>query len=1375
MKKVLSFLLVLLLCLSLLPAPAPAADGEEAASGPAIRIVNSAAAAAAVFPGGQKSSVYFGSYKQSAKEGGGFNVDPIKWRVLENASGRLFLLADGNLDATKFDEPSDTGTWARSTVRSWLNGYGAGENLAAKDYSGDSFLGAAFTAAEAAVIGETFLPEPNPYSSEFDATDKVFLLSVEEAMTAAYGFADSADKSDTRRSRNTAYTASGGRSGEAQDYAGNYDCWWLRSKGTYTSSNVAAWVSVFGEVYPRGATAGSNYPIRPALNLELSSALLATAADGGKAGSLGELTPVEDYAGSEWKLTLLDEGRRSFGAFLAKQAGGMITIEYTYATAAGGSNEYISALIVNDLGEVTCYGRLATLTGFGGTVSVDVTGKFHEGDTLYVFQEQMNGDGKTDFASPLREIKISADIPEPVPSLQLVDRSGEAAADILAGGQESIVYFGSYKQSAKAGGGFNVDPIKWRVLENASGRLFLLADGNLDAMPFDSSGGAVRWGNATIRSWLNGYGAAENKAGKDYSGTGFLGSAFSAAEAAAIGETEITGTGASTNPKDRVFLLSEPETISEIYGFVGDSTRQSRNTAYAAAGGGSGAKTMEPAGSPDNWWLRTRGEGGYDNPAMYIDALGQRIVTGMPADINLAVRPALKLELSRVLLLSSAGGGKGGSLGTLAPVDKYSGTEWKLTLLDEGRSGFEAHLEGQAGNTVTVGYSGASAGDREYISALIVSAAGEITYYGRLAQASASGTVTADIGGKLALGDELFVFHEQVNGDGKTDLASPLRSVLRSVSGIRLADHSGETASADFLTGAQGSSVYFGAWKQQYGNIAPIKWRVLENAGGKLFLLSDALLGKKQYHEDWEDVTWDKSTIRSWLNGYGAEENDSGKDYSGDHFLIPFYPAETAAIPQTALTTGGNPDFPSTVGGGDTKDRVFYLSWEEVTEAKYGFAEANAYDYARRASDSWWLRTPGFSNSNVALVDTNGKIYPAGNMAPVTSISSRPALKMALSALLFASPAEGGKSSGDPGPDALQPVGGYGGSEWKLTLLDPARKGFQAACEGAEGTVWTVSYSGAATGDNDYISALVVNGNGEVTHYGRLVKPEAEKGSFTVDVGDKLGAEDTLYVFSEQANGDKRSDCASPLRALEVPIRPASIRILTEPKRLEYFEGEAFQPEPMEAAVTYTDGSRAKVKYDYEPAGPLTADVTAITVSYTEDGVTVKTTVDIKVWAKGERYTATWYDGDGSVLDFKTFAPGEEPPTTSLYPTLEDDDGFYYKFNYWEAKWDGGNVAYSPVFTKWSRYDRIVAEVHADGTIKFTIYVVSKRVRVFAASYDAAGRLREFVDCGYWTSGITDWSFSFESGLASGDTVKIMMVEPDTLRPLCEAWSAVCP
>lgn len=43
--------------------------------------------------GEQKSSVYFGNYKQSSDGNGGYLTEPIKWRVLQNADGKLFLLA----------------------------------------------------------------------------------------------------------------------------------------------------------------------------------------------------------------------------------------------------------------------------------------------------------------------------------------------------------------------------------------------------------------------------------------------------------------------------------------------------------------------------------------------------------------------------------------------------------------------------------------------------------------------------------------------------------------------------------------------------------------------------------------------------------------------------------------------------------------------------------------------------------------------------------------------------------------------------------------------------------------------------------------------------------------------------------------------------------------------------------------------------------------------------------------------------------------------------------------------------------------------------------------------------------------------------------
>ncbi len=45
--------------------------------------------------------------------------------------------------------------------------------------------------------------------------------------------------------------------------------------------------------------------------------------------------------------------------------------------------------------------------------------------------------------------------------------------------------------------------------------VFLLADKNLDVQRYNDTRTAVTWENCTMRSWLNGYGAEKNKAGKD--------------------------------------------------------------------------------------------------------------------------------------------------------------------------------------------------------------------------------------------------------------------------------------------------------------------------------------------------------------------------------------------------------------------------------------------------------------------------------------------------------------------------------------------------------------------------------------------------------------------------------------------------------------------------------------------------------------------------------------------------------------------------------------------------------------------------------------------------------------------------------------------
>ena len=77
--------------------------------------------------GAQASSVYFGKYNQSSNGLGGFNTDPIKWRVLSNSGSQLFLLADQNLDCKKYHNTDTSNKWFSCDLRKWLNGESNGD------------------------------------------------------------------------------------------------------------------------------------------------------------------------------------------------------------------------------------------------------------------------------------------------------------------------------------------------------------------------------------------------------------------------------------------------------------------------------------------------------------------------------------------------------------------------------------------------------------------------------------------------------------------------------------------------------------------------------------------------------------------------------------------------------------------------------------------------------------------------------------------------------------------------------------------------------------------------------------------------------------------------------------------------------------------------------------------------------------------------------------------------------------------------------------------------------------------------------------------------------------------------------------------------
>ena len=184
--------------------------------------------------------------------------------------------------------------------------------------------------------------------------------------------------------------------------------WYLRSPGSKTF--YVAIVSSDGSVQYSGVSIpkeNNHRTVRPAFNLNLNSVLFASAAVSGKPD--GGLTPIPEYSGNEWKLTLLDSSRNF--AVTEKTADAApddtVTLHYTGATA--GTNEYISAIIADSSG-ARYYGRVAQPTAESGTVEIKIPSDLAPGRyALKVFSEQCNGDYNTDYASKFTDIALTVE------------------------------------------------------------------------------------------------------------------------------------------------------------------------------------------------------------------------------------------------------------------------------------------------------------------------------------------------------------------------------------------------------------------------------------------------------------------------------------------------------------------------------------------------------------------------------------------------------------------------------------------------------------------------------------------------------------------------------------------------------------------------------------------------------------------------------------------------------------------------------------------------------------------------------------------------------------------------------------------------------
>lgn len=132
------------------------------------------------------------------------------------------------------------------------------------------------------------------------------------------------------------------------------------------------------------------------------------------------------------------------------------------------------------------------------------------------------------------------------------------------------------------------------------------------------------------------------------------------------------------------------------------------------------------------------------------------------------------------------------------------------------------------------------------------------------------------------------------------------------------------TSGRDYLYNWKDISVY------HYFKYEPIKWRILNKKNSEALILADVALDDQKYNTDYTDVTWETSSMRSWLNGYSASSNQPETDYSRKNFLnSAFTFAQRNAIKTTSIVNKNNINY-GTTGGNTTFDKVFLLSEQKL-------------------------------------------------------------------------------------------------------------------------------------------------------------------------------------------------------------------------------------------------------------------------------------------------------------------------------------------------------------------------------------------------------------------------------------------------------------
>ena len=511
----------------------------------------------------------------------------------------------------------------------------------------------------------------------------------------------------------------------------------------------------------------------------------------------------------------------------------------------------------------------------------------------------------------------------------------------------------------------------------------------------------------------------------------------------------------------------------------------------------------------------------------------------------------------------------------------------------------------------------------------------------------------------------------------------------------------GTTALNKNVNTATAPTVYFG---QNHDN-NPAAWRVIgydgsgvTSAQGDITLLAAGAMGVIPFVDIILYNDYAPSNLKTAIDALAAKLTTE----------------ENAAVKKRALTSGSyNGENTDCVAGGQVDNAVFWpLSTKEAIAVNN---DLRALDPAHPnwVTSSWWLRSPGSKTFYVAIVSSDGSVQYSGISIRKQNnhLTVRPAFNLNLNSVLFTSAAVGGKPNG-----GLTAVPEYSGNEWKLTLLD-SRRNFavtEKTVSAAPDDTITLNYSGATTGANEYISAIIADNNG-AQYYGRVAQPTAESGTVEIKIPSDIAPGNyTLKVFSEQYNGDYKTDYASNFTDIALTVeKQVEEQFSLTPGGRYYFDLSAMNI-PGTANGDLPDTTLHYVPFTY--AGTIEAykltSAMATTEEYAQQN---KYAHSLFVADYAVTHTVSWDDLNTKGLIFgKNYASGGVDYTMrapsagsqSNNNNGKDDSSTrgIPKSNEWDAILDKANQDWkdntSGYIKNWSRKYSFGQDNHADASIR---------------------------------------------------------------------------